>query len=176
MAYKTKELEKQALEAIKEHGLVFIEEIVAFLPCSKPTFYEHGLNELDSIVQAIGLNHESKRRERKTIKGLEKVENKFKKGSGYVYVIKCDGWNYYKIGISKSTPRNRLSNLQSGCPFNLDYITIVHCAHYSLVESEVHKMLRSKNIRGEWFELNPSELIDVIEFLNQSASKQLTLF
>ena len=61
MGYNTKELEKQALEAIKEHGLVFIEEIVAFLPCSKPTFYEHGLNELDSIKGAILFNKVSKK-------------------------------------------------------------------------------------------------------------------
>jgi hypothetical protein len=61
MAYNKEELEKQALEAIKEHGLVFIEEIVSFLPCSKPTFYEHGLNELDSIKEAITYNKVSKK-------------------------------------------------------------------------------------------------------------------
>ena len=61
MGYNTKELEKKALEAITEHGLVFIEEIVSFLPCSKPTFYEHGLNELDSIKEAITYNKVSKK-------------------------------------------------------------------------------------------------------------------
>ncbi len=53
MAYNTEELEKMALAAIKEHGLIFIEEVVSFLPCSKPTFYEHGLNESNAIKKAI---------------------------------------------------------------------------------------------------------------------------
>lgn len=41
MAYDTQKLYKQAQEAIKANNLFFIEDIVAFIPCSKPTFYEH---------------------------------------------------------------------------------------------------------------------------------------
>ena len=53
MAYKTEELEKQALEAIEKYKLFFIEDVVSYLPCTKPTFYEHKLNELDSIKDAL---------------------------------------------------------------------------------------------------------------------------
>lgn len=53
MAYDKKELEKLAIEAIEEHELVFVEEIVAFLPCSKSTFYELKLNESDILKDAI---------------------------------------------------------------------------------------------------------------------------
>jgi ribosomal protein S20 len=53
MSYETQELEQKALAAIKKHKLVFIEDIVSFLPCSKPTFYEHKLNESDAIKSAI---------------------------------------------------------------------------------------------------------------------------
>jgi len=53
MAYNTKELEKQALEAIEKYKLFFIEDIICYLPCSKPTFYEHKLNEIDSIKDAL---------------------------------------------------------------------------------------------------------------------------
>ncbi len=48
MAYKTDELFKQAKEAIEKHKLFFIEDIVAFLPCHKSTFYEHFPNESDN--------------------------------------------------------------------------------------------------------------------------------
>ena len=41
MAYKTEELETKSLEAIEKHKLFFIEDVVAFLPCSKKTFYEY---------------------------------------------------------------------------------------------------------------------------------------
>ncbi len=59
MAYNTNKLKKQALKAIKEHGLYFIEDVIAYLPCSKPTFYDHFPNESDiykSIVEELEEN------------------------------------------------------------------------------------------------------------------------
>jgi len=53
MAYDPKELEKKALAAIEKHKLMFIEHIVAFLPCDKTTFYAHKLNESNSIKKAV---------------------------------------------------------------------------------------------------------------------------
>ena len=53
MAYKTEELIKQSLDAIEKHKLFFIEDIVSYLPCSKPTFYEHKLNEVNAIKEAL---------------------------------------------------------------------------------------------------------------------------
>jgi hypothetical protein len=53
MAYDTLELEKQALKAIEENGLVFIDEVVTFLPCDRATFYNHGLDKFDSIKTAL---------------------------------------------------------------------------------------------------------------------------
>ena len=45
MAYKTEDLLKTAKEAIIKNRLIFIEDIIAFLPCHKSTFYEHFPNE-----------------------------------------------------------------------------------------------------------------------------------
>ena len=59
MAYKTEELKEQALKAIEKHKLFFVEDVIAFLPCSKPTFYEHFPNESDSykdIQEALTKN------------------------------------------------------------------------------------------------------------------------
>ena len=47
MAYKTEELFNTAIEQIKKHKLFFIEDIIAFLPCRKSTFYEHFPNDSD---------------------------------------------------------------------------------------------------------------------------------
>jgi hypothetical protein len=58
MAYDTKELERQSLEAITKYKLIWIEEVVSYLPCSKPTFYEHKLNELNSIKEAVQKNRD----------------------------------------------------------------------------------------------------------------------
>ena len=46
--YKTEDLLKTAKEAIIKHRLIFIEDIIAFLPCHKSTFYEHFPNESDN--------------------------------------------------------------------------------------------------------------------------------
>ena len=39
MAYDKKKIYQQAEEAIKKNNLFFVEDIVAFLPCDKTTFY-----------------------------------------------------------------------------------------------------------------------------------------
>ena len=41
MAYDTQKLFEQAKEAVEKHNLFFIEDIVAFIPCDKTTFYRH---------------------------------------------------------------------------------------------------------------------------------------
>lgn len=41
MAYKRSELFKEAIKVVKDKKLFFIEDIVAFLPCTKATFYAH---------------------------------------------------------------------------------------------------------------------------------------
>ena len=53
MGYDTNELERKAIEAIKEHGVIYIEEVCAYLPCSRATFYNHGLDKLDTIKEAL---------------------------------------------------------------------------------------------------------------------------
>ena len=47
MAYKTEDLFNKAIEQIKKNRLIFIEDIIAFLPCRKSTFYEHFPNDSD---------------------------------------------------------------------------------------------------------------------------------
>lgn len=56
MAFKKKDLESQALDAIKKHRLFTIKDVVAYLPCSLQTFYNQKLDELESIKDAINTN------------------------------------------------------------------------------------------------------------------------
>jgi len=59
MAYDTGKLYEQAIGAIEENNLFFIEDIVAFIPCSKPTFYEHfpvDSNELNALKELLDKN------------------------------------------------------------------------------------------------------------------------
>lgn len=56
MAYDRKKLHKEALAAAEENNLFFIEDVVAFISCSKETFYRFypvGSNEYDSIRKIL---------------------------------------------------------------------------------------------------------------------------
>ena len=57
MAYDRIKIFEQAKEVIVKHKLFFVEDIVAFLPCAKPTFYDffppesNELNELKELLE-----------------------------------------------------------------------------------------------------------------------------
>jgi hypothetical protein len=57
MAYDRVKIFEQAKEMIVKHKLFFVEDIVAFLPCAKPTFYDffppdsNELNELKDLLE-----------------------------------------------------------------------------------------------------------------------------
>lgn len=54
--YDPKELELQALEEISKRKLVFIDEVVSYLPCSVATFYNYKLETLETIKAALNKN------------------------------------------------------------------------------------------------------------------------
>jgi hypothetical protein len=45
-----------SLAAIKQHELVFISEIIPFLPCSQSTFYNYELQGLELLKEALSRN------------------------------------------------------------------------------------------------------------------------
>ena len=57
MAYDKTKLYEQAKEAIEKNNLFFIEDIVAFIPCTKATFYDYfpvdsdELNDLKMLLK-----------------------------------------------------------------------------------------------------------------------------
>ena len=59
MAFDRDKLYQQAQTAITENNLFFIEDVVAFIPCSKPTFYEYfptGSDELNNLRELLEQN------------------------------------------------------------------------------------------------------------------------
>lgn len=53
MAYKTSEMIEQCLKAIKKDKLMFIDEVISKVPFSQATFYNHKLEQLEVIKEAI---------------------------------------------------------------------------------------------------------------------------
>lgn len=59
MAYDRKKIFEQAKEVIGKNKLFFIEDIVAFLPCAKQTFYDFfpvDSDELDELKELLNQN------------------------------------------------------------------------------------------------------------------------
>ncbi|MGL5075985.1 MAG: hypothetical protein ACRDBG_09100, partial [Waterburya sp.] len=62
MAYDRKKIFEQAKEMIVKHKLFFIEDIVAFLPCDKTTFYrffDPSCNEYNELRELLEVNRTS---------------------------------------------------------------------------------------------------------------------
>jgi hypothetical protein len=56
MARKLDETVKIVLEAIEKHKLVFIDDIIAYVPFTRATFYNKGLDKMDAIKEALDKN------------------------------------------------------------------------------------------------------------------------
>lgn len=59
MAYNRKNIYNQAIKVITDNNLFFIEDIIAFLPISKPTFYEFfpiDSNEINTLKELLEIN------------------------------------------------------------------------------------------------------------------------
>lgn len=53
MAYSKNNIEKLAIETINKYNLIFFEELFPFLPISRATFYNWGMDKLDTIKEAL---------------------------------------------------------------------------------------------------------------------------
>ena len=81
---------------------------------------------------------------------------------GFVYVICANvgGIARFKIGKS-SDPFNRIGNIQVGCPVDISVVAIYFSVDARREERELHAMFSSKRVRGEWFDLSPSDLEEI---------------
>lgn len=103
----------------------------------------------------------------------EKFEEFFttSKTSKFLYIIEDNDDRRYKIGITNNVEK-RIAQLQTGNPNELEYVAYFHSEIGDILGLEIkylerflHKNYADKNIRGEWFNLNPDQVIDICIFL-----------
>lgn len=94
-----------------------------------------------------------------TVKQKKPIPKKSSKG--YLYLVKCH--NYYKIGICGRSPKDRMCSMQVGNPYTLELVAYVYVKELEYAEWILQNVsLPTRNIRGEWFELNDHE-VDVVQ-------------
>lgn len=70
--YTTEELEAKALKVIETEGVHFITDLTDFMGISRQTFYDHKLDSLDSIKDALNTQ---KRRIKRKLRQKWELEN-----------------------------------------------------------------------------------------------------
>lgn len=98
---------------------------------------------------------------------LEHVLNDFT----YIYLIKDRETGLFKIGKS-GNPQKRLKELVRQAtlqPKPNDYILYLFWLDRSSAETILHKQFASKRVRGEWFRLEPADVLQIEKrYLNRS--------
>jgi hypothetical protein len=82
----------------------------------------------------------------------------------HVYIMLNSDSNHFKIGNSKN-PAHRERTLQAQEP--CIHLIKFWPAHIS-IEKELHSIYKSKRIRGEWFDLSLTDLMDIRDFMKNN--------
>ena len=116
--------------------------------------------EVTSQETIDNFNKSKKERQRKL--NHEHYKERFdkqekEKVKGFVYLLKIEGKNQYKIGVTKNLNK-RLKQISPKMPFELKIEhKIKHNDIYGM-EDELHNKFDDKRIKGEWFKLNDNDV------------------
>jgi hypothetical protein len=81
----------------------------------------------------------------------------------YVYVLATEDFKFIKIGTTKSI-KQRIRNIQSGCPFPLNFWTCIRTPKAKEVEKYLHSAYSKYRTNGEWFCLPDNKLDELLKF------------
>jgi len=86
-----------------------------------------------------------------------------------VYVIEHEH-GYVKIGVSDN-PIRRVSDLQTGCPYELNVIGQINTSDPFDVESRLHEKYQQREKRGEWYKLSAREKARLVALCDLSQAE-----
>ena len=87
---------------------------------------------------------------------------------GCLYVMGNREHGFYKIGFSRSDPRNRMRDIQAACPLELKLVVYIYVKHAAEMEKQAHDHFKARRLvlggrLTEWFQLTWEELQEVYE-------------
>ena len=75
--------------------------------------------------------------------------------AGFVYVVKCA--ELYKIGATKNATQ-RIARFETAYPHDLRVVRVAQVPNMAHIEKTLHARFAEKRVKGEWFNLNSSDL------------------
>jgi len=93
--------------------------------------------------------------------------------SGWIYLIKDIDNGSVKIGVTqKDNPNHRLSQYVSH-KMNVELLFIDEIEDCFEVENELHISLEMKRLKGDWFNLDDSDVLNIITIINKHKFKKI---
>jgi predicted GIY-YIG superfamily endonuclease len=89
------------------------------------------------------------------------LENKKKFPDGYIYFIRLQDQNIYKLGVSQN-PRRRLRDIDSYLPFDFQILSLHFFKNVYDIEERIAKTIKAKKIKREWYSLSINEAADIM--------------
>lgn len=86
---------------------------------------------------------------------------------GYIYLIRNDNDDTYKIGVTKNDPKKRLKQLQTGSSSPLTLINFFQTQYPYRLETMLHNYFKSNNCNGEWYMLDNAQINDFLYICNK---------
>jgi len=93
-----------------------------------------------------------------------------------VYALATTNFEFVKIGRTNSI-KNRMSNIQAGCPFDLFIWMSIKTPKTHEIERELHQLMNHRKVRGEWFSLFDEDLdflSNYFDFTNANVKEVLS--
>lgn len=87
--------------------------------------------------------------------------------SGFVYIIYFKDTNkttFYKIGYAKNV-KTRISDLQTGNPFEINIMFCFYCNNMRDTEKELHIKFKNLRYSKEWFNLEEENINNIKSFI-----------
>lgn len=101
---------------------------------------------------------------RQSVFGRIDMPNFFNRtGMSYVYFIKEDETNFFKIGNTSDDVEESLKQLQVGNPRELKVFGVIECDNPAGKEKEIHDIWDDRCIRGEWFNFTDFQALDILK-------------
>lgn len=93
--------------------------------------------------------------------------------NGQVYILKIEGQDFYKIGITAGKISDRIATLQTGNPKQICHIYHGQVKDELALENYLHQLFKYAQLKGEWFELTYRDVEIIISIIQAEQLKYI---